>query len=231
MEAVKTLTRALRKRGYSRQFLRRIAKEERLKGNITPILQKRVLPLILKFSKTAKSLAATIRRNFHTTFQDNQLTEDYRMVAAFSRGRNLGDLLVHSKLKYTTAGTTNRTTETFVRGLRRSVIRIDRPVSLNTQNCIYLIFCASCGRRYVGETKNSIRTRMCGHRASIRKGQKGKGHIVPHFLRHGIHNLRVRGLEHGINWTKGDRLRRERFWIRRLGTAFPRGLNVKIGIH
>lgn len=99
-------------------------------------------------------------------------------------------------------------------------------VSLSSRNCIYLITCKKCGKRYVGETSTSIYTRINAHRYNIRTQKKVKGHVTSHFVKHGVQN-RVTGLEHGASWTKRDRLKREWAWIRRLGTQFPRGLNIR----
>lgn len=63
---------------------------------------------------------------------------------------------------------------------------------------------------------------MVAHRYTIRKGTTGKGHIVSHFMRHGVENIRVRGLEHNPNWGTTNRWAKERQWIKRLGTVFPR---------
>lgn len=64
---------------------------------------------------------------------------------------------------------------------------------------------------------------------AIRKEVTWKGHKVSHFMRHGLESIRVRGLEHSPNWGKTNRWVKEKQWIRRLSTMYPRGLNDKIG--
>lgn len=78
-----------------------------------------------------------------------------------------------------------------------------------------------------GETDNSILTRMWGHRSTVKKGTGRKGHLVPNFQRHGIQNLKICGLEHNPEWDKKERWKRERYWIRKLDTGFPKGLNIR----
>ncbi|KAK9962712.1 hypothetical protein ABG768_008066 [Culter alburnus] len=151
------------------------------------------------------------------------------MVAAYRRGKNLCDMLVHSKLGPVNGKSKERTRGTLVRGGRSGVYKMNQAIPLNRKNCVYLIRCSLCGKKYVGETKNSILTRMWGHRHGVRKGTSWKGHIVPHFKRYEIQNLKVCGLEHNPEWNKKDRLRTERFWIEWLGTWFPKGLNMRIG--
>lgn len=36
-------------------------------------------------------------------------------------------------------------------------------IPLNSNNCVYVIRCSKCGKQYVGQTKNSIRTRLYQH--------------------------------------------------------------------
>lgn len=74
----------------------------------------------------------------------------------------------------------------------------------------------------MGETGGKIGDRLYSHRWNIRKGILGKGHVVAHFRRHGLKNLISRGIEHNEGWTIQARRKRERFWIRGLGTTYPK---------
>lgn len=62
-------------------------------GGRTQTLKKKVLPLIVKFSGTAKGLAVGVKRTFERLSQDKALGMQYRMLAAYKRGRNLQDML------------------------------------------------------------------------------------------------------------------------------------------
>lgn len=239
VQAVKTLFGALRRRGYSRQFLRTVAKEEAAgrEGRNTS-QRKRILPLVVRYSGTARGLALGIQKNFSRLAQGEALGTQYRVVAAYKKGRNLYDRLVHSQLGPASGKGKKKTLDTLkkggrsglrVRGGQSGVYKLTQAIPLNRRNCIYLIRCAWCGKRYVGETRNLILTRMWGHWHGVRKGTLRKGNLVPHFRRHGIQNLQVSGLEHNPEWGVKDRRRREKFWINRLDTWFPRGLNIRMG--
>jgi len=117
--AVRTLFGALRRRGYSRQFLRTVAKEERAMGSRNQTIQRKILPLVVQFSRTAKGLASGVRRNF------GRLTQDEMLGARYRTGQ---------------------------------------VIPLNQKDFVYLIKCSLCRKRYVGETGNSILTRMWGHK-------------------------------------------------------------------
>jgi len=60
----------------------------------------------------------------------------------------------------------------------------------------------------------------------MNKGTLRKTHVAPHIRRNGTENLKIFRLDHHLEWTKRDRLRKERHWIKRLGTWFPKGLTV-----
>lgn len=216
MEAVRILVKALRGRGYSRRFLRSAIKEERKScRRKVQAASKRILPFIVEFSKTNKNLAASLRGNFYKFLRGKALGEQCRVVAAYKRGRNLWDTLVHSKMIPINKLAPSKTHDTLVRGANRTVHRIPRSITLNQKNWIYLIRCAWCGKRYVGQTKNSMLMRMWGHRYAVRKGIQGGGHFVPHFQRHGVQSIKISGLEHDPNLDRWERLRRERFWIKK----------------
>lgn len=70
---VRTLFGALRRRGYSRQFLRTVAKEEIAMGGRNQTIQRKIFPLVVQFSSTAKGLASGVRRNFGRQTQDEML--------------------------------------------------------------------------------------------------------------------------------------------------------------
>ncbi|MGL5598702.1 MAG: GIY-YIG nuclease family protein [Aeromonas sp.] len=174
-------------------------------------------------------VARSLKKNFGDVAKNTWFEEGFRMLVAFKRNRNLQDLLVHSKMRKRRPG---RQWEAqrgrYLRAEGRGVsCRLPRRVPRNVKNCIYLIRCQKCRKGYVGETKNDINTRFKAHRYNVRVEVRRKGHITSHFGRHGECNMRVTGLEHNPNWGKRDRLRRERMWIKRLGTQFPKGLNLR----
>ncbi|MGL5119184.1 MAG: GIY-YIG nuclease family protein [Plesiomonas shigelloides] len=226
--ARQTLFRALRKRGYSRSFLRSIAKEDlsRTKNVDDPEEEKRILPLVLEYSRSNMGVAREIRENFTSISTNTWFGEGFRMLAAYKRGRNLRDWLVSSRME-SGVKRSKEYRKKYIRTGEQVVCKeIGKPVPLNIKNCIYLIRCRKCGKRYVGETRNSIRTRMSAHRYNINHKVQVKGHITRHFIEHGVKNVWVTGLEHNHTWSKRDRLKKEWAWIKQLNTLFPRGLNI-----
>lgn len=233
-DAKRTLFRALRARGYSRTRLRGIYKEHcRMQVNpgTAPSREDKILvPTIFSYTPEAVRLNRGIRDNFRETLADIPEGRDIALLAAYKRNRNLRDLLVHSRLprqKGSKPPAINRSRTIKARGQSRAFVLPKIP--LRTRNCIYAIQCSRCGKHYVGQTKNSIKTRLYQHRYVIKKGERNNSRrvLIEHFKQHGLHKLRIRGLEHDPGWTLRQRLCKEYIWIEKLKAWFPNGLNER----
>lgn len=229
-EASKTLFQALRQRGYSRTFLRNIRKKTFQDKNTPnpPREDKPIIPLISTFSSFSVQVHRRLKRNFQNTLPEDILRNQYKLISAFKKNPNLKDLLVRAKLPKVSQGTLT----TMDRGPRVISNRKDnthflaqKGLNLSSENAIYCIRCQHCGKQYVGETGNTIRTRLHSHSSNIRNNRKRNTPLVRHFREHGLHNLRIYPLECKAGWTHRNRLREEERWIDRLGTRFPHGLN------
>ena len=86
-----------------------------------------------------------------------------------------------------------------------------------------------CGLIYVGETRERLNKRMCGHRSGVNNAECQ--FVYQHFQQadHSILNMKVRILEKKYHPTNSPilrtpfRLKTEEHWIRELGTAIPYG--------
>ena len=94
---------------------------------------------------------------------------------------------------------------------------------------IYLLYCSKCkDQQYVGETRQTLTARIVGHRSDINTGAVEKCiHVVNHFnsAGHSLNDLRVFPIEQMRNSDKQSRRARERFWMSKLRTVYPYGLN------
>ena len=160
----------------------------------------------------------------------DDLLNEYKIIPAYRKNKNLKDYLVHSKLKETNKPilkkpeyfkpkqrVKNRTTG--------RIIGIKQSIQANTTNCVYLITCNKCNLQYVGETRNSIADRLNQHRYNINNGKETTLLIVQHFMNHGISALEVCGLESNQTWTDFERKYNEKQWVVKLKTKWPHGLN------
>lgn len=229
-EAGKVLFKVLRKRGYSRPFLRHCLKtfqerKEKDHGNL--------IPLITTFSSMGRILNAKFKLNFQQTLKHRGIMPNSLVISAYRRNKNLRDILVQAKLPPLVKQKPSRIETHFINlkfiknDKEKTWIKIQQGFSFKSKNCVYVIVCAKCGKKYVGETKNALSTRIVQHRYNIKNRKEVDTPFVKHFLEHGLSSVKMAGLQRDINWTDLERKKRERYWISLLGTKEPFGLNVK----
>ena len=106
-------------------------------------------------------------------------------------------------------------------------IKINQKLSCDSKNIIYVITCKKCNVQYVGETSRNLRERLTDHRSNI-KSYKHTA-ISSHFsqINHGIGDLDIVPIEKIPDNPNSllTRKQREKFWILKLGTQHPLGLN------
>ena len=117
-------------------------------------------------------------------------------------------------------------TDTAVVG-HRATFNVRRSFHCQMSNVIYAISCRCCGKLYVGETERTFEVRLKEHLAGIRLGHTNPP-VARHFQSegHSIQDLRAQ-----IVWrVRGDIVDRkhlETWFISRLNTVTPFGLNLK----
>ena len=159
---------------------------------------------------------------------------------AFRRDRNLADILVHGKhnkifkdrRESVDLGCSPKC-QICPKIIREEVL--DRTVHKirdhnfgKTWNAVYGIECEKCERiMYVGETERSIGERLKEHLADVRH-QRPKA-VSIHFNQedHSISDFKIIILEKCTDASRYYRKIREVFWIEKLNTVKPSGLNTK----
>lgn len=231
-EAVTILFTALRRRGYSRSFLKTCLKgfrqrKERDDDN------KKIIPFITTFSSYNNQVNHVIKNNFEKFIQQTDLLTNHKIISAYRRNKNLSDFLVKAKLPSLPLNRTERHPEYFcnvdyIRNQKDGTLfHIPRRFSPRTTNCIYVIFCLKCKKQYIGETKNDIMTRMWQHKYNIQNQKETHTPLVSHFIQHGWTSLRISAIQDNPSWTDLERRKTERRWIYSLNTVEPIGLNQK----
>lgn len=229
-EAKHTLFQALRPRGYTRSFLRNVA--QTFLNRKTPDDSK-IIPLITTYSQLSVITNQKLKSTFTTILENTNLLREHKIISAYRKNKNLQDYLVQSKLKpvqnrsNTPKAKHFKQKTTIQNNKTKEIFQLQRALSENTNNAVYGIQCKTCGVTYVGETGNSIRTRLAQHRYNIRNQRERRTHLVAHFLQHGLEALEATGLESNPNWTEMERKKKETEWIKRLHTTFPQGLNIR----
>ena len=111
-------------------------------------------------------------------------------------------------------------------------------INCHSQNLIYLLTCSNCNLQYVGETTLPLHKRINIHRVA----KTGCQHIIDHFktsCKGSGFSIQIieKFVGTGYNNNKVDadarnkRLEREDFWIKKLRTLFPYGLNERTKNH
>ena len=223
--ACKILFTALRKRGYTRTFLRKsynTYQEIKVRNN------KPTIAMITTYSSQSTLANRSIKRNFENRGAD--LLQNFNVISAYRKNKNLKDYVVHSELKpwnqRSRAKPNYFSPKHIVKNrANKNIFNIRQTITHNTKNCVYLISCQVCGLQYVGETGNSIAHRLSQHKYTISNEKNTHLLIVQHFMTHGTEALRVCGLEHNERWSVEERRFHEKEWITRLNTKYPGGLN------
>lgn len=230
MEAVRLLFKALRERGYSRPFLRHCLKTFHIRKERD---HKKMIPLITSFSSISRILHDKVKNNFQEIIASQDIIPNSKVISAYRRQKNLCDWLVRAKLKplqqqkkTLLEGQFSR--RTYIQNQKtKTFFKISQHFSPRSSNCVYVIFCSKCGIQYVGETSNSLSTRMVQHRYNIRNKREINTPLVRHYLMHGLESVRMAGLQRNSTWSIVERKKFERKWIYLLNTKEPFGLNIK----
>jgi hypothetical protein len=119
--------------------------------------------------------------------QDQHLKEVFKQppLTAFRRQSNLRDILIKAKVppaptRYPRRNIKGMTkcgnsctacpyimTENNVKVNETENWKIESKVTCSTFNCVYMLHCKKCGKRYIGETGRILRTRLSDHREYI----------------------------------------------------------------
>ena len=115
-----------------------------------------------------------------------------------------------------------------------SVNNTNNTLGCKSQNVVYLLTCVNCNVQYVGETCQPLSQRMNSHRSSTTGCEHKINHVKTctgcKFSIQIIEKLQGSGYDELNDLDPeqtSNRLIREDFWIKRLRTLYPYGLNEK----
>ena len=101
--------------------------------------------------------------------------------------------------------------------------------SCTSQNVIYLIECKRCNMQYIGQTNQQVSKHMNSHRFDINNydDQGYATNVALHFSldSHSLDDFRFVPID--IVNNEMDRLCKETYWIHKLDTLHPKGMNLK----
>ena len=199
----------------------------------------KILPIVVQYSSVGTKLA----RCYKNVLQQDSLLKKYRIMAAYKIAPNLKKILVRTAfgekrptasknkfVKCTSVGCkmcieNSREIDNVRSRYGNKTFRINQRLNCNSTNVIYLINCKKCGIQYIGETSRSLKQRFNDHASNI--ATKKQTAIAIHFNEdgHSKKDLEISAIEKIENNNAQDRKQREKYWIQRLNTTFPHGLN------
>lgn len=210
------------------------------------------VPLVLTYHPSLPPIRKIAHANHHILHTADRLQRAVPEppIVAFRRPPNLRDILVRAAVPPTNDTVITPTehgtfkcnsrcitcqhhvneSRSFTSHSTDSTFQTKGHITCNTSNVIYLISCRRCGIQYVGETKNTLKQRLYGHRSTI-KTRKLDTPVGEHFNlpNHSIFDLSVQAIESLRNRSEIVRRSREKVWIKRLHTIQPHGLNIQEG--
>lgn len=94
-DAVRTLFKALKGRGYSRSFLKECLSSFKVQKLVKI---KKKIPLITQYSSISKVLNYRVKKNFDLVLGEKDLLNNCEVISAYRKNKNLKDLLVRAKV-------------------------------------------------------------------------------------------------------------------------------------
>ena len=107
-------------------------------------------------------------------------------------------------------------------------VKLKHQTNCKSKNVVYLITCTKCNKQYIGETGQPLHKRINGHRSDWKHRRFQRAPVAEHFTLPGHDfnsHVALCCLDHDINWSDSARKARETYWIRRLNTLQPHGIN------
>ena len=174
-----------------------------------------------------------------------RMLHTYKPIMAFKRPKNIKDFLVSTKLQSTsniafcsskckrprcTHCSYISENDSFSSSQNNASYKLRYNTTCETSDVIYLITCKKCYKQYVGQTSQQVSRRMNNHRFDINNyvDPAFSTHVAVHFNGndHSLADFSFMPID--IVHSDMERLLKETYWIHKLDTVFPNGLNAKI---
>ena len=206
-----------------------------------------LIPFVLTYHPELPKVKEIVNKHWPIIESSKRLNKIFpqKPIMAYRRPKSLRDILVHAKLNPDPSddGPTGEskpcgnkrcftcklmTPTQIAKSSSGASVKLKRQTNCKSANVIYLITCTQCGKQYVGETKRALNERMNGHRSDWTKRRFQRSPVAEHFhLQNHDFNSHVSlcCIDHDAQWSDDTRKARESYWIRRLNTMQPHGIN------
>ena len=205
----------------------------------------KLVPYVITYNSSLPNIGEIINKYWGLLALSEKQSVKYvfqhKPILAFKRPQNLGDILIHSKINFSQNSTgsvsaykkrrcthcktinesdnSSSTSETFLH---------KQDFNCTSENVIYLITCKKCNAQYVGQTHQKVSKRMNSHRFDMMHYPESITNVSVHFNEngHSVDNFSFTPIDKVENeWA---RLLKETYWMHRLKTLSPNGMNTKV---
>ena len=244
----------LGKRGYKKKQTSRILRKvdgmdrkQLLQYNDQKHEDQDRVPLVITYGNNLPDIQGIMHNRLKVMHRSAKMKEVFKEapLTAFRRDANIQDILVHVKHRrlfdsskegthpcgQTCAICTHMADKIEYTSGKGRQFTFKDPIDCKTNNLVYGIYCKECDRMvYVGETGTTLYTRFQNQLSAIRKGADDP--VPRHFAsnNHRIDDLKIVGIEKIKSNDIHYRKIRESFWIKKMGTLKPNGINQNLGI-
>ena len=224
----------------------KISRAESLKTK--PKTKTKKIPFTTTYNPRLQGIQHILRKNLATLHISPRMKAiiPEAPITAWKKCKSLKDLLVKSKLSNNIPATPEilgthqcektrckmclhiNNKNTFISTQTNESFQCQNSTNCNTNNIIYLITCNRCKSQYVGQTQHNLQTRFRNHRFNI-NNKNMHDTIGYHFNtnKHNLKDMSVQIIEKVKTNNIQTRLKRENYWINKLKTLQPLGLNVR----
>ena len=203
------------------------------------------VPLVITYNNKLPHVQSILHQRMDVLNRSNRMKKIFPVapVTAYRRDQNLQDILVHVKHAKQFKNKENGThmckkkcaickyirNEIYVKADKTYIFKDS--ITCKTGNIIYGIYCQICEKIvYVGETGTSVYERMSNHISTVKHKKddpvpqhfNSKGHSIKDFMWLGLEKIKSEDIH--------IRKILESFWIKKLKTLEPSGLNKNGGI-
>ena len=207
----------------------------------------KMVPYVITYNPSLPNIGEIINKYWGLLALSQKSSVKYvfqhKPILAFKRPRNLADILTHSKLNFNQSHTgsvsackrrrcthcksINESNE-FVCSNTNETFSLNSDFDCTSENVIYLITCKKCHTQYVGQTHQKVSKRMNSHRFDIFHYPDNFTNVSMHFNENGhtpndFSFAPIDKIE--AEW---PRLLKETYWVHRLNTLHPNGMNSKV---
>ena len=205
------------------------------------------VPLVITYGSNLPDVQKIVHKRMSILYRSDRMKKVFKEapIVAFRRDANLEDILVHAKHRKMFSTMPEGTSTcgkncvickhmsdklSHVSTTGKQFVFKDK-INCKTSNVVYGIHCKVCDKIiYVGETGTTIYERFQNHLSSVRR--KKEDPISQHFSTdsHSLDSIKIVGVEKIKRRDIHMRKIRESFWIEKLQTINPHGLNQNGGI-